>query len=605
MRRITVTRERLTLKYTKWLLQASCFLIFNLAFIITNSPARADRLQSWRFDPAQNRLDFTTDAGVQPRAQLIQNPARLIIDLPGINFGRPQTTDSYNGAIRAVRVGQFERGTTRIVVELAPGYTIDPTQVTFRGVTAEQWTVQIPTPQLIGSSGNPGSTPIPSQPIPDNPAPSSGQAMLMSLQSTSDGFFIRSSGALRDIRSLRSGDKRQMYIDLYGATISPNLSDRDLMVNRNGVSRIQISQFQLNPAVVRLTLTLSPDSPNWTASSSRPGEIVVLPQTGGSAPTAPRAETSTIQSVELQDSRLVVQANQPITYSTGWDRPTGAYRITIPSAQLDRNIQGPKLPANSPLLQVRLRQDDPKTVSILLTPAAGIQIGDTSQSDPRQVVLSLRRGLFPTIPPTGPTTPTPIPTPLPPRPLPGPPTTPRQPTGRLVVVIDPGHGGPDPGAVGIGGIYEKNIVLDVSQQVAALLEQAGIQAVLTRSSDIDLDLQPRVDIAERARATIFVSIHANAISMSRPDVNGLETFYFDSGFGLAQSIHSSVLQATGTRDRRVRQARFYVIRRTSMPSVLVETGFVTGAEDAPKLATPAYRRLLAEGIARGIINYLR
>ncbi len=606
-----MTSERLSLKNAKWLLQASCFLIFNLAFIIFNSPARADRLQSWRFDQTQNRLEFTTDEGVQPRAQFVANPSRVVIDLPGINWGRPQTIESYNGTIRSVRVGQFERGITRIVIELASGYTIDPSQVSFQGASSQQWSVQIPTPQFTGV-GNPGPAPITSPPIttkpPINPPISSGQALLNSFQATSDGFFIRTSGTLKDIRSLRSGDKRQMYIDLYGATISPNVASRDLLVNRNGVSRITMAQFQMNPPVVRLTLVLSPDSPNWQASSTRPGEIVVLPQTGGSTPTAPRAELATIQSIELQEGRLVVQANQPIAYSTGWDRATGAYRITIPSAQLDRNLQQPQVSPNGPLLQLRSRQDDPRTVSILLTPASGVQIGDTSQPDQRQVVLSLRRGLFPTIPPRGPLplpgTPTPIP--MPPRtPLPGPSPSPRVPSGRFVVVIDPGHGGPDPGAVGIGNLYEKNVVFDISQQVAALLEQAGIQAVLTRTADIDLDLQPRVDIAERVNATVFVSIHANAISMSRPDINGLETFYFDSGLGLAQSIHSSVLQATGTRDRRIRQARFYVIRKTSMPSVLVETGFVTGAEDAPRLATPGYRRQVAEGIARGIIQYLR
>ncbi|WP_448570990.1 N-acetylmuramoyl-L-alanine amidase family protein, partial [Trichothermofontia sp.] len=183
---------------------------------------------------------------------------------------------------------------------------------------------------------------------------------------------------------------------------------------------------------------------------------------------------------------------------------------------------------------------------------------------------------------------------------------PRVPSGRVIVVIDPGHGGPDPGAVGIGNIYEKNIVLDISRQVAAILQQQGVQVVMTRSDDRDLDLEPRVQIAERANATAFVSIHANAISMSRPEVNGVETYYYVSGLPLAQAIHSSILQSgLGMRDRGVRQARFYVIRRTSMPAVLVETGFVTGAEDAPRLADPNFRSRMAVAIARGILNYFQ
>jgi N-acetylmuramoyl-L-alanine amidase len=174
-------------------------------------------------------------------------------------------------------------------------------------------------------------------------------------------------------------------------------------------------------------------------------------------------------------------------------------------------------------------------------------------------------------------------------------------------VIDPGHGGPDPGAIGIGGIQEKEIVIDVSRQVANLLERQGIQVVLTRPDDRDLDLEPRVQIARQVNATVFVSIHANAISMSRPEINGVETYYYSSPASarLAQSIHNRLLQMTGSRDRGVRSSRFYVLRRTTMPAVLVETGFVTGQEDAPRLAMANYRTLLAEAISRGILEYLQ
>ncbi|WP_238393324.1 N-acetylmuramoyl-L-alanine amidase [Myxacorys almedinensis] len=600
------------------------FFLFLLA-----APAQAARLQSWRFDAAQNRLDFTTDDGVQPKAQLIENPTRLVIDLPGTTLGRPAVSQSYNGAIRSVRVGQFEKGTTRIVMELAPGYTLDPSQVRFRGATAQQWSVQVPTPQLTGSNAGAvlaapplGSPPsVSALPLPNTlpTVSSSGTAgtLIQSIQATQDGFFLRTNAGQPQIRSVRSGDRRQMYIDVYGATLSPSAFPRDLPGRQNGVSRFQVSQFQASPPVVRLTLALSPDSPNWQASVSGTGStggIVVLPQKAGSAtvPTveSPRnsgsqtpSEGAKIQSVDYDaaNNQILIRADQPIIYTSGWDRPTGAYRITVPSAKLDSNIRGPQLPTNSPLLQVRIRQEG-TNVAVLMTPASGVQVGTANQPSRQLVSLPFNRASasFPPNPTPGNTIPVPPPTnpsPVQPRP--------RTPNGRLVVVIDPGHGGPDPGAVGIGNLYEKNVVLDISRQVAALLEQQGIQAILTRPDDRDLDLEPRVAIAERANATVFVSIHANAISMSRPDINGLETYYFSSGLGLAQSIHRSVLQGTGTRDRRVRQARFYVIRRTSMPSVLVEVGFVTGAEDAPKLATASYRQQLAQSIARGIVNYLR
>jgi N-acetylmuramoyl-L-alanine amidase len=199
------------------------------------------------------------------------------------------------------------------------------------------------------------------------------------------------------------------------------------------------------------------------------------------------------------------------------------------------------------------------------------------------------------ISPTAP--PVPSPTNPSPRPIPN---------GRVVVVVDPGHGGGDPGAVGIGGLQEKNTVLSISQQVVSFLGQEGIRASLTRPDDQEIDLEPRVAFAERANADVFVSIHANSISMSRPDINGLETYYNSpGGQRLAQVIHDAILQDVDMRDRGVRKANFYVIKYTSMPAVLVEVGFVTGREDAARLADPAGRTRLAKAIARGIAQYLR
>jgi N-acetylmuramoyl-L-alanine amidase len=112
-------------------------------------------------------------------------------------------------------------------------------------------------------------------------------------------------------------------------------------------------------------------------------------------------------------------------------------------------------------------------------------------------------------------------------------------------------------------------------------------------------------MAERMNANIFVSIHANSISLSRPDISGLETYYYSSGQRLARSIHSSILQSVDVDDRGIRTARFYVLRKTSMPSVLVEVGFVTGREDAAKLSSPSYRTQMAQAITRGILQYLQ
>lgn len=149
------------------------------------------------------------------------------------------------------------------------------------------------------------------------------------------------------------------------------------------------------------------------------------------------------------------------------------------------------------------------------------------------------------------------------------------------------------------------MVLAVAQHTAAALQAQGVAVQFTRQSDQTVDLQPRAEMADAARATVFVSIHANAVNMQRPEVNGLETYYYsDTGRVLAAALQSHVLSVLPTNDRGVRQARFLVLRRTSMPAALIEIGFVTGATDAPKLRDPRWQAQMGQAIAQGILNYL-
>ena len=180
--------------------------------------------------------------------------------------------------------------------------------------------------------------------------------------------------------------------------------------------------------------------------------------------------------------------------------------------------------------------------------------------------------------------------------------------GIYKVVIDPGHGGPDPGAVGIGGLRETDVVLDVSLQVSEFLLAKGVKVLMTRKNEIDLDLPPRVARANDYRADAFVSIHANASRGTRRDVNGLETYYYTGyrGLTLARNIHKEIVEVSyGSPDRGVRRSRFFVIRKTDMPAALVEIGFVTGRIDARKLKQADHRKKLAFAIAKGILNYLK
>lgn len=611
----------------RWLLLLSSFL----SVFLYTSAAEARQLLFWRFDRAQNQLVFTTDEGVQPRAQLIANPTRLVIDLPGTRLGRPTVNQRVGGAIQEIRVGQFENQTTRIVVELAPGYTLDPQQVQFRGLSPTQWTVNIPDPQRISSLPSP---PPPVRTVPDRqsrqPTPSiaveTSATQVDSFQVTRNGFFIYTDGGKPDqIKVQRSRDRRQIEIEVEGLNLSRRLVEQTLDVNRYGVSQIQFQRLKDSPPLTRITLNVNRDSPDWQALYSDVGGLVIIPRGTSASSLESRSNASgnvlvsypsrsgnsnqrvtinqrtTIQSVELgnNQTQLLIKADRSVQATSRWDATERAYRITIPNAQLADQVKGPQLTANSPLSRVLLRQQDSNTVVILVQPSPGTQIGSLNQISDRLLALPIQTQRS-TLPPRES-----IPVP-PPSPSPAPPTSfPTVPNSRIVVMVDPGHGGKDPGAVGIGGLREKDVILPIAQEVAALLEKQGVQAVLTRNSDYFVDLAPRVTMAERVNANLFVSIHANAISLSRPDVNGLETYYFSSGQRLAQTIHNNILQTVPVQNRGVRRARFYVLRKTSMPAVLVEVGFVTGRDDAVKLNNPTHRSQMAQAIARGILQYIQ
>jgi N-acetylmuramoyl-L-alanine amidase len=324
------------------------FLSSFFVFFFLCQKALAGSLDYWRFNVRHNRLDIVTEDNVRPRVKLIGDPTRLVVDLPNVSIGNPRSEEELTDYVKEVRLGQFDRSTARIVVELDDDYTIDPKKVQIRGIAPNRWYIQL-----------------------------------------------------------------------------PRFMDED--------------------------------------------DIDELPENG--------------------------------------------------------------------------------------------------------VAIA-----------------TPLPTPYP--------------KSRIVIAVDPGHGGRDPGAIGIGGLQEKNVILPIGLELAEILKRQGMQVVLTRSKDVFLDLAPRTAIANRAKARAFISVHANAAGTS--SANGLETYYYGSGsLKLAQTIHSNILQRVSIRDRGVRRARFYVLRNTDMPAVLVEVGFVTGSQDSRNLGSGSYRRKMAEGIAQGVIRYFR
>jgi N-acetylmuramoyl-L-alanine amidase len=187
---------------------------------------------------------------------------------------------------------------------------------------------------------------------------------------------------------------------------------------------------------------------------------------------------------------------------------------------------------------------------------------------------------------------------------PAPPARPRRPLPPLApVVIDAGHGGKDPGAIGVGGVYEKEINLAVALKVAAILRSHKIPVILTRSTDEFIELNERAAIANRARASLFVSIHSDSAPNS--SAQGYTLFVRRDPPATCVRLAKSIayhMGRTGASGRGQQEQDFRVLVRTRCPSALVELGFLSNAYEAAALQRDHYQRLLATAVAQGILE---
>ena len=169
----------------------------------------------------------------------------------------------------------------------------------------------------------------------------------------------------------------------------------------------------------------------------------------------------------------------------------------------------------------------------------------------------------------------------------------------VTVVIDAGHGGYDRGGIPGQRVSEKDMTLDVARRLKSVLAASGYRVVMTRDSDVFVPLGTRCAIANSNRNAIFVSVHFN--SATRSGASGIETYFYNrESLSLASAIHHYVAGGAPSDNRGVRRRGYYVLRRTNMPAVLVECGFLTNPTEAGYAQNASYRQKLAEAIAAGV-----
>ncbi|MCR5261789.1 MAG: N-acetylmuramoyl-L-alanine amidase [Candidatus Gastranaerophilales bacterium] len=173
---------------------------------------------------------------------------------------------------------------------------------------------------------------------------------------------------------------------------------------------------------------------------------------------------------------------------------------------------------------------------------------------------------------------------------------------KKIIVLDPGHGGTDPGAMR-ESVMEKHIVLEIAKLVEQKLKNQGATVYMSRSNDTFVSLSDRVVFSNNRKPDVFVSIHINASENS--SVHGIETHYYkDDSIDLAKHLHKSIIQKINDKDRGIIKSRFYVIRNTDAPSVLLELGFISNEQERELMQTKERQEALADAITEGLINCL-
>lgn len=394
-----------------------------------------------------------------------------------------------------------------------------------------------------------------------------------------EGARVEVRAPLRIAASVRHIDgPERWYVDLGGAIV--DLEHETTYVNRGRVLRVRWGQFSESPPVARVVVDVrereddgGPLQVRWRPREGGPGGDLLLGTVDGDEPrmhrhvpkitriatSAPNADTLTVR-VELSD---------PVPVSYDVERAPPRVMLEMPDAAPD-----------APIAPVKV--DGPFVGSVRLDGEAG-RAGATLQLDMRELIQ------FEVVESLDPAAVTII--------------FRRERLADQRIVVDPGHGGRDSGARG-RRLLEKDVNLDVARQVAARLVQIGAQTILTRDSDVFIDLYDRPGLANELDADLFVSIHCNA--MPKPNTgHGTETYYYHPHSKcLGQIMQAELVRALGRRDNGLRWANFCVTRESEMPAVLVELMYLNHDAEHAVLELPETRTAAARAIVEGLRQYV-
>lgn len=407
--------------------------------------------------------------------------------------------------------------------------------------------------------------------------------LLVTYATRTDGLVIlvRSAAPLQ-YTSGRMSDPARTYYDF--KHVSLGMLEQQVPVNQGIVERLRLSQFSASPAVVRLVTDLTADG-QFSTSLGEQGHLLAITMKQGipvpqvqpepAQPQDPNQPNGPCKLLDLslntqsnKQSELVVQSDGPVAVDSDYNSENRQLVLRLTNGL--NAIPTEHLRVGEDSVVAKIEADGSPT-------APGTRLTVTFKKDAGYLITHDAAGLHVTMGTFS--------------------------LADMVVVLDAGHGGHDTGATGVRGTCEKDINLDVILRTAKLLKEVGATVLLTRSDDTFIPLDDRPGLANTRKADVFVAVHCNS-SASRNSGNGTQTYYKTAqSVGLASAIHDEVNKSLDLKDGGIRTANFLVIRKSLMPSVLVELAFINNEREECLLCNPAFRQKAAEGIVNGLRHY--
>ncbi|SES90338.1 N-acetylmuramoyl-L-alanine amidase [Natronincola peptidivorans] len=341
-------------------------------------------------------------------------------------------------------------------------------------------------------------------------------------------------------------------------------------VESNGIKTIRASQFKLDPLITRIAIELDEIQTYEISYDEKTGDMVIQFENS-------TAEAFNYRQINQTASRLQIRSDEVTQFHFTVSDYGKVVHVVVSKDDIELSMG---------------------TMTINDVLVKSIDIGETGSEDAYHIKINLKDGIgyqafSPSLgkefilefKPSGH-------------------------SGIPLIVIDPGHGGTDPGGSG-NGYIEKHLVLDISHRLNKLLVEGGYRTYMTRETDVAVSLVDRVAVANQLNADLFISVHANATLNNA--IHGVENLYYPSEKNpedfrdnrrLAQTFQTEMVRMLGAHDRKIiPRENLYVIRETNMPAIITEIGYLTNSQEAAKLATEQYKQLVAEALYQSIVKY--